>query len=68
MNDLLENAFPQYAKVASTLKNLKTSENIEKTGVHEQEYISSLKTDFPQDSNNTFHQKKKLGIKQYCSK
>ena len=34
MKDLLKNAFPLYGKVASTLKNLKISENIEKTGVH----------------------------------
>ena len=41
MKDLLKNVFPLYGKVASTLKNLKISENIEKAGVHLQEYISS---------------------------
>ena len=50
MKDLLKNAFPLYGEVASTLKNLKISENIEKTGVHQQEYISSLKIDFPRVS------------------
>ena len=34
IKNLLKNAFPLYGKVASTLKNLKISENIEKTGVH----------------------------------
>ena len=34
MKDLLKNAFPLYGKVASTLKNFKTSESIEKTGVY----------------------------------
>ena len=34
MKDLLKNVFPLYRTVASTLKNLKISENIEKTGVH----------------------------------
>ena len=48
MKDLLKNAFPLYGKFASTLKNLKISEKIEKTDVHQQEYISSLKIDFPQ--------------------
>ena len=33
MKDLLKNEFPLYGKVASTLKNLKIAENIEKTGV-----------------------------------
>ena len=33
MKDLLKNAFPLYGKVASILKNLKVSENIEKTVV-----------------------------------
>ena len=32
MKDLLKNAFPLYGKVCSTFKNLKISENIEKTG------------------------------------
>ena len=32
MKDLLKNEFPLYGKVASTLKNLKIAENIEKTG------------------------------------
>ena len=32
------------------MKNLKISGNIEKTGVHYQEYISSLNIDFPQVS------------------
>ena len=30
VNDLLKSAFPLYGKVASTLKNLKISENIKK--------------------------------------
>ena len=34
MNDLLKNAFPLHGKALSTLENLKTAENIEKTGVH----------------------------------
>ena len=34
MKDLLKNMFPLYGKVASTLKNLKTSENIENVGLH----------------------------------
>ena len=42
MRDLLKNVFPLYREVASTLKHLKVFENIEKTGVHQQEYISSL--------------------------
>ena len=33
MKDLLKNAFPLYGKVGSTFKNLKISQNIEKTGV-----------------------------------
>ena len=45
MKGLVKNAFPIYDKVASTLKNLKISE---KTGDRQQEYISSLKIDFPQ--------------------
>ena len=48
IKDLLKNAFPLYGKVASILKNLKISENMEKTGVHQQEYISSLKIGFSQ--------------------
>ena len=32
MKDLLKNEFLLYGKVASTLKNLKIAENIEKTG------------------------------------
>ena len=47
MKDLLKNVLRLYRKVASTLKNLKISENIEKTGVHLQEYILFLKIDFP---------------------
>ena len=31
--DLLKNVFPTYGKVASILKNLKTSKNTEKVGV-----------------------------------
>ena len=50
MKHLLKNAFPLYGKVDFTLKNLKISENVGKTGVHWQEYISSLKIDFPQVS------------------
>ena len=57
MIDLLKNAFSLYRKVASTFKNLKISENIEKTGVHWQEYISSLKIDFPQVSVTTSRKK-----------
>ena len=34
MKDFFENEFPLYKNVASTLKNLKIFENIEKTGVH----------------------------------
>ena len=34
MKCLLKNAFRLYGKVASTLKNLKITENIEKTGFH----------------------------------
>ena len=34
MKDLLKNAFPLYEKVTSTLKNLKITENVEKTFVH----------------------------------
>ena len=37
-------------KDASSLKNPKISKNVEKTGVQWQEYISSLKIDFPQVS------------------
>ena len=48
IKDLLKNAFPLYGKVASILKNLKISENMEKTDVHQQEYISSLKIGFSQ--------------------
>ena len=48
IKDLLKNAFPLYGKVASILKNLKISENMEKTGVHQQEHISSLKIGFSQ--------------------
>ena len=48
IKDLLKNAFPLYGKVASILKNLKISENMEKTGVHQQEDISSLKIGFSQ--------------------
>ena len=33
IKDLLKNAFLLYGKVASVLKNLKISENIEKVGV-----------------------------------
>ena len=50
MKTLLKNAFPLYGKVASTLKNLKISQNIEKTGIHWQWYIFSLKIDFSQVS------------------
>ena len=50
MKVLMKNAFPLYGKVASTFKNLKISEYIEKTGVHQQQYISSLKLDFSQVS------------------
>ena len=50
MKDLLKNVFRLYVKTASTLKSLKISENIKKTGVYQQEYISSLKIDFPQVS------------------
>ena len=39
MKDFLKNVFPLYGKVASTLKNLEVSGNIEKTGVYQQEYI-----------------------------
>ena len=39
MKDFLKIVFPLYGKVASTLKNLKVSGNIEKTGVYQQEYI-----------------------------
>ena len=48
IKDLLKNAFPLYGKVASILKNLKISENMEKTGVHQQDHISSLKIGFSQ--------------------
>ena len=41
MKDLLKNVFPLYGKVASTLKNLQISEKMQKTGVHQQEYIST---------------------------
>ena len=46
------NAFPLYVKFSSKLKNLKISENIEKTGEKTSlaEPISSLKIDFPQVS------------------
>ena len=47
MKDLLKNVLRLYGKIASTLKNLKISENIEKTDVHQQEYILFLKIDFP---------------------
>ena len=50
MKNLWKNAFSLYGKVASTLKNLKISENIKKTGVQWQKYTSSLKIDFPQVS------------------
>ena len=34
MKDLLKNVFRLYVKIASTLKSLKISENIKKTGVY----------------------------------
>ena len=58
MKNLLKNAFPLYGKVPSNLKNLKISENIEKTGVHCQEYILRLKTEFPQVSLIVFTNRK----------
>ena len=50
MKDLLKNAFPLYGKVASTLKNLKNSKNIEKSWCSLGGIYSSLKTDFSQVS------------------
>ena len=50
MKGLLKNVFPLYGKFTSFLKNLKISHNIEKTGVHSEEYILSLKIDFPKVS------------------
>ena len=50
MKNLLKNAFPPYGKVASIFKNLEISENMEKTGVRWQEFVLSLKIDFPQVS------------------
>ena len=41
MEDLLKNAFPLYGKVASTSKNPKIAENIEKTGAQLHKHISS---------------------------
>ena len=64
--NLLKNAFRLYGKVASILKNLKIPENIEKTGVHQQEYIFVFKNRLSPSFNNSFHQQKKLGKKHYC--
>ena len=50
MKDLLKNAFPLYGKVASTLKNLKNSKNIEKNWCSLAGIYSSLKIDFSQVS------------------
>ena len=62
MMGLLKNAFPIYRKVASTLKNLKIVENIEKNWCS----LTLIYFAFKNGLNNSFHQQKKLGIEQYC--
>ena len=46
MEDLLKDAFPLYGKVASTSKNPKIAENIEKTGaqLHKQQIEKLVST------------------------
>ena len=57
----VKDTFPRYGKAASTLKTLR---RIEKNGVHQQEYGSSLKMDLPVISIIVSTYRKKLGIKQ----